>query len=313
MRIKFWGTRGSIPVPGAATLRYGGNTACLQVITDDNTLIIIDCGTGIRNLGHWLDKHWPHPIRGHILLSHLHWDHIQGFPFFVPAFRPENEFAIYGPQDMDRRLDEVFAGQMEYPYFPLRLRQLPARLTFHELTEGSFQIDNIEVTTLPLHHTSLTLGYRLQINGSVLVYASDTEPHAPQRAALSSYVNHRLTSGHGEGDRFTHEGNRRLASFAQCAQLLIHDAQYTAEEYTERVGWGHSSVDYAVDVAVEAQVGQLALFHHDPDHTDQVIERLERYAQERAAQCGAAMRVFAAAEGQELRLGRVDQPVQEAR
>lgn len=293
MKVKFWGTRGSIPAPGPSTVRYGGNTPCVEVRTDSGTLLIIDAGTGIRPLGQALLTSGAKPIRGHILLTHTHWDHIQGIPFFVPAFIPGNEFDLYAPLDVGKTLEEVLEGQMEYTYFPVNMRTLQAKMRFHNLVEGRFRIGDATIDVQYLNHTCICHGYRIEADGKVIVYASDTEPHAPML---------RRPSTNGKPGPILHAEDRRLVEWAQGADLLIQDTQYTPEEYPAKKGWGHGTTDYAVDVAVASGVKQLAVFHHDPVHDDAMVDRMIELMQKRAVHQGSNVVLFGAYEGQEIEL-----------
>jgi phosphoribosyl 1,2-cyclic phosphodiesterase len=199
------------------------------------------------------------PLRGNILISHTHWDHIQGIPFFYPLFVRGNEWDIYGPKGVRESLREVLAGQMQYNYFPVTLDQCGAKIRFHDLVEGAFAIDDIKLSTRYLNHPALTLGYRLQVDGATVVYACDHEPHARMLAL---------------GDATVAGQDLRHAEFIDGADLLIHDAQYTAEEYPEKVGWGHSPAEYVVKLAQYARVKRVALTHHDPLRDDDAMERL---------------------------------------
>ena len=295
MRIRFWGTRGSLPKPGKTTLRYGGNTSCVQVETSDGTLIVLDCGTGAHELGQALLASGPTPLRGHLLISHTHWDHIQGFPFFAPLFGAASEWDIYAPGGLGKRLEETLAGQMEYTYFPVTLEQLDATVRYHDLVEGSFDIDHVRVTARYLNHPALTLGYRLEVGGASVVYAVDHEPHATVQAD-------RTAPAVGPGGLPVHQEDRRHVEFLAGADLLIHDATYTSEEYSERVGWGHSTVEYAVDIALAARARRLALFHHAPLRDDATLDRLVAQCRQRVRDAGMDLEVFAAAEGQVIEL-----------
>jgi len=288
MRIRFWGTRGSLATPGPGTLRYGGNTSCVEARSDSGTLIIFDCGTGAHGLGQALMQECDGPVSGHVLISHTHWDHIQGIPFFQPFFVPENEWHIYGPRGLGSSLRETLAGQMQYTYFPITLDELAANIHFHDLVEGSFRIGDVVVTTQYLHHPALTLGYRIEADGVAVVYASDHEPYSPHLAEQGYHP-----TG-GEDDRH--------AEFIADADLLIHDAQYTAEEYPEKKGWGHSTVEYVVDTALAAGVRRVALFHHDPLRDDSAIDILLQRARDRISGKGGHLEVLAAAEGHTLEL-----------
>ncbi|MGH7355520.1 MAG: diguanylate cyclase [Candidatus Rokuibacteriota bacterium] len=277
MYVRFWGTRGSIATPGEHTARYGGNTSCVELRAADGSIIVLDCGTGARELGIHLVRTEPHPLRLHLLIGHTHWDHIQGFPFFVPAFLPGCELNVYAPLGFQRGLEESMSGQMEYSYFPVKLRDLRSRIHFTELEEGFFRIGDVLVETQYLNHTAPTIGYRLSSGGATVVYMTDHEPF--------------WASSEGA---FHHPGDQRHIAFMRAADLVIHDAQYSHEEYGNRVGWGHSTVEYAVDVARAAGARRLALFHHDPSRDDAAMDRLAAMARERAR---GEVEVFAAQEG----------------
>jgi CheY-like chemotaxis protein/phosphoribosyl 1,2-cyclic phosphodiesterase len=289
MRIRFWGTRGSLPKPGPTTLRYGGNTSCVEVTTDDGTLIVFDCGTGSHNLGRALQASGTRPIRGHLLISHTHWDHIQGFPFFAPLFEQGNEWDIYAPGGMGQALETTLAGQMQYTYFPVALDQLGATIRYHDLVEGTFQIGPIRVTAQYLNHPALALGYRLEVGGVTLVYATDHEPH--EACPASERGSDGVEPVHGE--------DRRHVAFLAGADLVIHDSQYTDREYPAKKGWGHTTVEWSVDYALAAGAKRLALFHHEPLRDDDSLDQLLAVCQQRA---GTALKVIAAAEGQVIEL-----------
>jgi len=288
MRIRFWGTRGSIAKPGPSTVRYGGNTSCVEVRAED-TLIVLDCGTGAHELGQQIVAANPEPVRGHLLISHTHWDHIQGFPFFAPLFRAGSEWDVYAPRQRGRSLQEILGGQMNYTYFPVPLGELAATIRYHELTEGEFELGNVRVTTRYLNHPAPVLGYRLEAGGVSVVYATDHEP----------YSRHHTEKRPADGAPVHAEDKRHIA-FLAGADLVIHDAQYTLEEYPEHLSWGHCPAEWAVDFAVAAKAKRLALYHHDPSRTDRAVESLLTRCRQRAATQADPPEIFAAAEGQYL-------------
>jgi phosphoribosyl 1,2-cyclic phosphodiesterase/CheY-like chemotaxis protein len=287
MRLRFWGTRGSIAKPGPGTVRYGGNTSCVEVRSRAGTLLVLDCGTGAHGLGHALTASRSGSYRGYIILTHTHWDHIQGLPFFVPLFTPGDEWDIFAPRGFRESLRDTLAGQMQYAYFPVSLDQLAATVHYHELVEGAFSIGDIRVTTRYLNHPVLTLGYRFEVDGVVVVYATDHEPHS---RALAK----------GDASELTGE-DRRHVEFLVDADLVIQDAQYTAAEYLDsKVGWGHGTVESVVATACQAGARRLALFHHEPLRDDAGIDTLVDGARRQAAAATSALEVFAAAEGQTI-------------
>jgi phosphoribosyl 1,2-cyclic phosphodiesterase/DNA-binding response OmpR family regulator len=283
MRIQFWGTRGSIAKPGPSTARYGGNTSCIEVRSARGTLVVLDCGTGAHPLGHKLMSAGLKGMRGHILISHTHWDHIQGLPFFAPLFVPGNEWNIYGPKGLGQSLREALAGQMQYTYFPITLDQFGATIHYHDLVEGTLDIDDVQVSTYYLNHPALTLGYRLEIDGATVVYSCDHEPYSRT-----------LATGRGE---ITGQ-DRRYAGFLKGADLLVHDSQYTAEEYPAKIGWGHSTAEYAVRIGQHAEVKRIALTHHDPLRDDDSIDRILESIRASLKESASSLEVFAASEGQ---------------
>ena len=266
MRIRFWGTRGSIPTPGPRTLRYGGNTACVELRTDDGHLFILDCGTGLFELGRELAGE-SQPIVGSMLLSHTHWDHTQGFAFFGPAYRKGNMFTVYAAPGVDRSLSDVLAQQMDYLNFPISLEERGAAVKYEEVGEETFGVDNVRVRTQYLNHTVLTLGFRIMSGGASVVYVADHEPFSPG-LYRSGVTNPTLAD-------IVHAGDRKHVDFLRDADLVIHDAQFTEAELECRHNWGHGTAEYVVDVCVAAGVKQVALFHHDPDHDDALVERIE--------------------------------------
>jgi len=286
MRVTFWGTRGSIATPGSGTLRYGGNTSCVELRSSEGELIVFDCGTGARSLGQAVmaEAHAEgRPTRGSILLGHTHWDHIQGMPFFEPLFDGAGHWEIYGPRGLGTSLAQTLAGQMQYQYFPVAPEQFAAAVSYRDLVEGSFELGDVLVRTQYLNHPALTLGYRIEAGDAVFCYLSDHEPFDPELGA--------------GGDVLASREDRRHVEFMAGADVVIHDAQYDASEYPSRRGWGHSTMEYVVDAACAAGVGRIVLYHHDPSRTDDEVDALVTRARDRAA---GRVDVLAAAEGASL-------------
>jgi len=271
MRVKFWGVRGSTPTPQPENLRYGGNTSCVEVRVGER-IYIFDCGTGFRVLGHALAHEYGHnAVFAHVFVTHFHWDHIQGMPFFGPLYdNAENHF-IFHSSARTRSLRQVMEEQMAAPYFPVNMREMKAKREFHDIEEGRMAFDDvITVQTMWLNHPQGCLGFRLETKEGVLVYATDNEP------------------GNGYFDK-------NLRKLAEGADILIYDAQYLPEEYEARKrGWGHSHWREAVNVVMESGAKELILFHHDPDHTDVCIDSIVKEAR------NYYPRVRAASEGMEL-------------
>jgi phosphoribosyl 1,2-cyclic phosphodiesterase len=267
MRITFWGVRGSIPTPGPDTVGVGGNTSCVEVRAGD-TLLVFDGGTGLRLLGKRLLKEMP--FKAHLFFSHVHWDHIQGFPFFDPAFVRGNEINLYGGNNVSRTLEETLAGQMDHPNFPVHLTDMGAKMNFHDVDEKKvIEVGGAKITAAPGNHPNGVWAYRVEYEGRAVVYATDTEHKA--------------------------EVDPKLAKLSQGADILIYDAQYTPEEYAgkagrggPKVGWGHSTYDEAVRLAKAAGVEKLVLYHHDPMQNDADVAEKERRARELHSNCEAA-------------------------
>ncbi|HEY7097595.1 MAG TPA: MBL fold metallo-hydrolase [Terriglobales bacterium] len=272
MRVKFWGVRGSTPTPQPENLRYGGNTSCVELRFGEE-LYILDCGTGFRALGQRLRREFnSRPISAHIFVSHFHWDHIQGIPFFAPLYdKPENCFHFHS-SSRTRSLKRVMEEQMAAPYFPVDMSEMKARRDFYDIEEGQVQFGDVKVQAMWLNHPQGCLGFRLETNVGSVVYATDNEP----------------------GNEYFDKNLRKLAA---GADVLIYDAQYLPGEYEARKrGWGHSHWREAVDVVMQSGAKELILFHHDPDHNDACIDQVVREAR------NYYPNVRAAAEGMEIEL-----------
>jgi len=258
VRVTIWGCRGSVPTPGPETIGYGGNTSCLEVELADGALLVFDAGTGIRALGAELERRSTSRI--HLLLTHLHLDHLEGLRFFAPMWDERFELEIWGPPSPLLGLRERIARAFSPPLFPVDLADVPARLTFHDTPRQSWRIGSALLHAGSVVHPGPTVGYRVESNGASLAYIPDHEP------ALAGSISARSAdwlSG---------------ASIATGADVVLHDAQYTEAEYAERIGWGHSSVADAVAFGAAVGARQLVLFHHDPSHSDRRLEDLEAHA-----------------------------------
>jgi phosphoribosyl 1,2-cyclic phosphodiesterase/ActR/RegA family two-component response regulator len=297
-RIRMWGVRGSIPVPGKSTVRYGGNTSCVEVRADGE-IIILDAGTGIRLLGLALDEEFgPRSMKLTLLISHTHWDHIQGLPFFSPAYNQKNLIRVLGYEGARAGLAKILASQMETPFFPVSLRQLPSHLAIEELRETEFQVGTVEVRSKFANHPGICVGYRLATSSGSIAYFPDNEPYEELKLLLAS----RDGISEDQARDFAGAERKKMVEFLWDCDLAIMDTQYTEEEYTKHVGWGHSSVDSVVSLALDANVSKLLLFHHDPNHDDQMIDKMVEHARALVAKSGKPMEVEAAREGAEILL-----------
>ncbi len=288
MHLRFWGTRGSCPSPGPSTVRFGGNTTCVEVRADDNHLIILDAGTGIRELGRSLVAAAAgDAIQGDVFFSHAHWDHIQGLPFFTPAFQAGNLFRLWGSPSLLKSLEVVLRQQMSPVVFPVAFDDLLARLEFHELANHHHAGNGFDVHAIGVRHPGGALGFRI------------SPQDAPDRSVVFIPDN--------ELDRFGDEAQGAstrddLIAFARGARVLIHDAMYTGTEYMDHRGWGHSSYRDTVDFAIAAEVETLVLFHHDPERTDDSLLAQLALCRQMVRERDGSVVVVAAAEGMEIPL-----------
>jgi phosphoribosyl 1,2-cyclic phosphodiesterase/ActR/RegA family two-component response regulator len=289
--IRLWGVRGSIPTPGPKTAYYGGNTSCVEVRADGE-IIILDAGTGIRNLGIQLAAEFKdRPLALTVLITHTHWDHIQGFPFFPPAYDPRNNIRVLSFEGARKGLQATLESQMESPYFPISMQQMPGTINIEELKDMSFSVGRVRVQATFTNHPGVCAGYRLFTSGGSLAYLPDNE------------LFHRFTTTSNKGaeaHRFGAEQDENLRKFLEGVDVLIIDSQYDPNEYPRYVGWGHSCFEDTVDLAMRARVKELLLFHHDPNHEDTKISQMLGRAREIAKAAGSDLRVEAAREGLEI-------------
>jgi phosphoribosyl 1,2-cyclic phosphodiesterase len=278
MLARIWGCRGSLATPGRETLRYGGNTSCVEIECGDGTRIILDAGTGIRGLGRQLAANGSAPI--HLCLTHLHLDHIEGIGFFAPVFDPETEVHVWGPRSSVRSLDDRLARYLSAPLFPLELGDFPAKFVFHDVEDEPWEIGGARLAAMPISHPGATVGYRIEADGGTLAYIPDHEP------AVGVELD-QLTTDWISG-----------YELASGADVLIHDAQYTDAEYDDHVGWGHSSISQAITFGKITDVRRLVLFHHDPLHSDDDLDAHRARAHELWQRDGALPEL--AFEGMEL-------------
>jgi phosphoribosyl 1,2-cyclic phosphodiesterase len=279
--VTFWGTRGSIPTPGPQTARYGGNTPCISLTGADGRLVILDAGSGLRPLGHELMKRRSPGLSADILLSHTHWDHIQGLPFFKPLSARETSVCIYGAAQEGVPLKEILGRQMDPMVFPVPLNALAASLMVVEIEQGEFEIEGFQICAFRLRHPGTTLGYRLvpSNRGREIAYVTDNE------------------LGPGGNYEVSDDWRERMVEFIWGADTLIHDAMYLDQIIQARAGWGHSTPRQAVDLAREGQCRRLVLFHHEPEHDDAALDRLVQDTREYAAQTAPKLQIEPAVEG----------------
>lgn len=296
MRARFWGVRGSIPTPGRTTLEYGGNTSCVEVRVGDQ-IIILDAGSGLRLLGReLLAEFGQRPLDLTILLTHTHWDHIQGLPFFLPVYQPQNQLRVLGYEGARHGLEAVLTSQMENPFFPIGLKEVPATVMVEELKQMQFTLHDVEVAAFRAYHPGMCVGYRLSFNGSSIAFFPDNELRYPGDPSATQTTSIR--------EHLTRMNNEELSGFVRGTDVLIMDTQYDREEYSRHVGWGHGCVDAVVKLALSSQVKQLFLFHHDPDHDDEKVSQMVEHAQGIVAAKQGTLQVDAAREGLVFQVGR---------
>lgn len=282
MTIRCWGARGSVPAPGLHTVRYGGNTSCIEVRTGEER-IILDGGTGLRRLGEELKAEGGKEAV--LYLTHFHWDHIQGLPFFAPAYNQDFRLRILGPGQEGRGVQGLLEGQMAPPYFPVYQRELPASFEYSGLGEGSWIEGSVQMEAIRVRHPSVTLGYRLKVGGCSLVYVPDNELG-------------------GEGAPMPEGWAMRFEEFVGGAQVLLHDAMFTEAERPGFEGWGHSTYEEVVELALRSGVERLFFFHHAPGRTDGEIDRIVERLREKVGKERGTLDLHAAEEGRDIRVGR---------
>ena len=289
--VTFWGVRGSIPTPGNSTQRYGGNTACIEVNIKDH-LFILDGGSGLRPLGASLIERGKNLINAHMLFSHSHWDHIQGFPFFIPAYNPSTTLRVYGTKEGDQDIYDLLSGQMQDKYFPVQFSDLGAKIIPDHLQGGTRMIGDVQVNYLDTEHPGGSLAYSLSHENKKVIYSTDNEIDLlllNREESMADPSLYRLLP-------------KALLNFMSDADLLIADGQYTDDEYHTKVHWGHPRATTLVDMAKEAGVKSIAITHHDPMQSDDDVDKKIKTCRERAERIGYTGSIFAAREGVTIKL-----------
>jgi phosphoribosyl 1,2-cyclic phosphodiesterase len=308
MKVRFWGVRGSLPVPGARTERYGGNTSCVEVRSASGTRVVVDAGTGIRKLGKELAGSGDAGHSEiHLLISHTHWDHIQGLPYFAPLYQKGNKLQVYARKRDDLHLRAVFASQTDDPYFPVPFDETQAEIGFRELPDAArFEIADVKIACARLNHPYIATAYRLTVDGATVVYVSDTAPFS-DILFEDEFVARPPSPGAELPTRDKQKLERMrqgVVKLCEGADLVIYDTMFTPEDYTRIPHYGHSRPSDAVDVCRQAGATQLALFHHAPERTDAEIDTILGSTRSAAAATGSALEVIAAYEGLEVDLAR---------
>ncbi len=293
-QLRFWGVRGSYAAPFASHLGVGGNTSCVEIRAGDH-LLICDAGTGIIPLGNELIQQ-DHIREMLIILTHYHWDHVCGLPFFVPAFMPDWKINFFGPGDSPELIEKHVAAQMQAPYFPVGTETWLAETNYLDSQSDCSQYGPMKISFSNVHHPGITFGYKIEINGKTIVYASDNECKFIEKS-----IKHRTDEFNEEEhelfEEMIHEEHQSELKLFKNADILIHDAQYTPDDYDNKHGWGHSCYVDTVDIAIDANVKELYLFHHDPNHDDAAVEAILKHSNEIIKGKGSSLVCHIAREG----------------